>query len=91
MYNGINPTDLTLTNIDVGENEPLFPLPASIGNLGGIAGADAVCNSDAAKPSITPNIYKAMIVDGTTRKASTTTNAGDGQIDWVLLPRCILL
>lgn len=86
LYNGINPTDLTLTNIDVGEKRTFVSSAASIGNLGGIAGADAVCNSDAAKPSITPNIYKAMIVDGTTRKASTTTNAGDGQIDWVLLP-----
>ncbi len=86
LYNGINPTDLSLTNIDVGEKRTFVSSATSIGNLGGISGADSICNSDAAKPAIVPNIYKAMIVDGTSRKASTTANAGDGQIDWVLLP-----
>ncbi len=85
-YNGINPSDLSLTNIDVGEKRTFITSTSLNGNLGGIAGADALCNSDGAKPSILPNVYKAMIVDGTNRKASTTANTGDNQIDWVLLP-----
>lgn len=85
-YNGINPSDLSLTNIDTGEKRTFLSSTALDGNIGGVAGADTICNSDGAKPSIQPNVYKAMIVDGTTRKASTTANAGDGQIDWVFLP-----
>ncbi len=46
------------------------------------AGADVLCNADAAKPN-TSN-YKAILVDGLTRNASTTANLGDGQIDWAL-------
>jgi len=52
-------------------------------NLGGISGADAVCNSDADKPS-GGGTYKAFMVDGVNRIASVTANAGDGQVDWVL-------
>lgn len=89
LYNGINPADLSLTNIDVGEKRTFVSSSTSIGNLSGITGADSICNSDAAKPTIVPNVYKAMIVDGTNRKASATANAGDGQINWVLLPNTI--
>ncbi|MBK9497992.1 MAG: DUF1554 domain-containing protein [Leptospiraceae bacterium] len=85
-YHGLNPADLTLTNMDVGEKRTFISSSTLNGNLGGIAGADALCNSDGAKPSILPNTYKAMIVDGTNRKASNTANAGDGQVDWVFLP-----
>jgi hypothetical protein len=85
-YNGINPNDLSITNIDVGEKRTFLSSSALNGSLGGVAGADTLCNSDAGKPSILPNIYKAMLVDGVSRKASATANAGDGQIDWVLLP-----
>jgi hypothetical protein len=85
-YHGLNPADLTLTNIDVGEKRTFISSSTLTGNIGGIAGADALCNSDGAKPSILPNVYKAMIVDGTNRKASNTANAGDGQVDWVFLP-----
>ena len=53
----------------------------------GVAGADAVCTADnAGIPA------KAMIVDKTgcsgapCRRATVTPYAGDGQIDWVLLP-----
>lgn len=86
LYNGIDPSDLSLTNIDVGEKRTFVSSAASIGNLGGIAGADTVCNSDVGKPNIVPNVYKAMIVDGTARRASVTANAGDGQINWIFLP-----
>jgi hypothetical protein len=85
-YNGLNPTDLSITNIDVGEKRTFLSSSALNGSMGGITGADTICNSDGAKPSILPNVYKAMLVDGVSRKASTTANAGDGQIDWILLP-----
>ena len=54
------------------------------GNLGGIAGADAKCNSDLNKPSDT--IYKAYIVDGVNRIACTTPGCSTGPSehkDWV--------
>lgn len=53
------------------------------GGLPGISGADARCNSDPNKPANSGN-YKAMIVDGSSRRASVTASVGDGQIDWVL-------
>ncbi|MCG9876358.1 MAG: DUF1554 domain-containing protein [Leptospiraceae bacterium] len=46
--------------------------------------ADTKCNSDASRPA-GPNPYKAMLVDST-RRASITPNAGDGQLDWVFKP-----
>jgi hypothetical protein len=85
-YNGLNPTDLSLTNIDVGEKRTFITSTGLNGNIGGVVGADALCNADAAKPSILPNVYKAMIVDGITRRASSSPNAGNSQIAWVLLP-----
>ncbi len=57
------------------------------GDLGGIAGADAKCNSDANKPN--SSSYKAFIVDGTNRVACTTASCSTGTIehtDWVLIP-----
>jgi len=57
----------------------------SNGNMGGIVGADSICNSDSTKPANT-GIYKAMIGTAGIRVASITGNLGDGQIDWVLLP-----
>jgi len=55
-------------------------------NLGGISGADAVCNSDGNKPGAAIGTFKALIVDpqNNMRRASVTGNVGDGQIDWVL-------
>lgn len=55
------------------------------GNMGGIAGADALCNSDANKPDASS--YKALLVDGVNRRACanancTPANGGDG-LDWV--------
>jgi hypothetical protein len=58
------------------------------GNLGGITGADAKCNSDAGKPTGT-GTYKAFITDGTVRRACSTTNCTGGvseNLDWVLKP-----
>lgn len=50
------------------------------GNLGGVAGADARCNSDSAKPI--PNAtYKALLVDGINRIACTTTNVAQVQLN----------
>lgn len=54
------------------------------GAFGGIAGADSRCSTDPAKP--VGGVWKALIVDGTARRATITGNVGDGQIDWVLLP-----
>jgi hypothetical protein len=57
----------------------------SQGNLGGIAGADSMCNSDANKPSYS-GTFKAMIT-GATRRACTssfcTTSGTSEHIDWV--------
>ncbi|MBE7440417.1 MAG: DUF1554 domain-containing protein [Spirochaetales bacterium] len=57
------------------------------GNLGGVSGADAKCNSaDANKPG--SGTYKAMIVQGTTRRACSTANctSSSENIDWVFKP-----
>ncbi|MFZ4579798.1 MAG: DUF1554 domain-containing protein [Myxococcota bacterium] len=50
---------------------------AYTGNLGGMAGADAKCQSDANKPADS-STYKAVLADETTRQASPAQN-------WVLL------
>ena len=55
------------------------------GNMGGITGADALCNADANKPD--SSTYRAMIVDGVNRTACVNancspTNGGDG-FGWV--------
>ncbi|MCB1200943.1 MAG: DUF1554 domain-containing protein [Leptospiraceae bacterium] len=58
------------------------------GNLGGFSGADEKCNSDGSKPS-GGGTYKAMLVDGTNRRACSTANCSGGtgeHIDWVLKP-----
>lgn len=53
-------------------------------NLGGIAAADTMCASDGARPSAATYTVKAFLA-GSTRRASVSANAGDGQLDWVLL------
>lgn len=57
--------------------------PPATGSYGGIAGADAMCSQDAARPAAATYTIKAFLV-GTTRRASLTASAGDGQLDWVL-------
>ena len=57
------------------------------GSLGGVAGADAKCMSDANYPG--HGTYKAMIVDGSSRVACTSANCSGGtseHTDWVLHP-----
>lgn len=55
-------------------------------NLGGIAGADAICTREAGVPA------KALLVDEhgcgglPCRRATISPDAGDGQVDWVLQP-----
>ncbi len=60
------------------------------GNLGGIAGADSLCNSSAQRPE-TGKTYKALISASGVRVACSTSNCGPGNgpaehLDWVLLP-----
>ncbi|MCX7811207.1 MAG: DUF1554 domain-containing protein [Leptospiraceae bacterium] len=52
----------------------------------GIQRADFICNNDANKPD--NNTYKAMIVDGTNRRACSTSNCIDPNenVDWVFKP-----
>lgn len=54
-------------------------------NVGGIASADSMCAADAARPAAATFPVKAFLVGGAVRRASLTPDAGDGQIDWVLL------
>ncbi|ABZ93691.1 Hypothetical protein LBF_1168 [Leptospira biflexa serovar Patoc strain 'Patoc 1 (Ames)'] len=67
-----NPCNLFLTNSGYPPN------PGSAKNF------DTSCMADGNYPG-TGN-YKAMVVDGVTRSASTSANLGDGQIDWVFAP-----
>ncbi|GIX41258.1 MAG: hypothetical protein KatS3mg129_0991 [Leptospiraceae bacterium] len=55
--------------------------------INGIEKADFVCNNDPKKPN--NNLYKAMIVDGTNRRACSTPECSGGtieHIDWVFKP-----
>ncbi len=56
------------------------------GNFGGISGADSFCMSDSNKP--VAGTYKAMITDGSTRVACTSSFCAAGgaseHVDWVL-------
>jgi hypothetical protein len=84
-YNGITVNPIAVVNLDEGEKRIFNTNPISNGNLGGIAGADALCDLSPNKPPILPNQYKALLV-GAGRIASVNPNAGDGQVDWVLKP-----
>lgn len=57
------------------------------GNIGGVTAADTICNADANRPDTTKT-YKAVITDGTNRKACTTADCANGgateNLDWVL-------
>jgi len=58
----------------------------SQGNLGGVSGADTICDADANRPSC-GGTYKAMLSDYLNRQACSTINCGGGageHIDWVL-------
>ena len=65
----------------------LFVTPSMVStNMGGIAGADALCSAAAGAPA------KALLVDeagcggAPCRRASVTPWTGDGQVDWPLRP-----
>lgn len=51
------------------------------GNFGGISGADVFCQSHISSSVLSTGIYKAMIVDGVNRVATTV-----GQVNWVFQP-----
>ncbi len=58
------------------------------GNFGGISGADALCASDPNKPSGSAT-YKALLSDGSSRIACTTSNCSGGASEntgWVMSP-----
>ncbi|EOQ97595.1 PF07588 family protein [Leptospira wolbachii serovar Codice str. CDC] len=50
-------------------------------NIGKASNFDSSCQSDPNYPG--SGNFKAMVVDGISRRASITPNMGDGQIDWV--------
>lgn len=82
-FNGLSGSSTAITNRDY--RKLIFVSNLTQGNLGGISGADSLCNSDSNKP-VNTGSYKALIVHPGVRVASVTANTGDGQIDWVLLP-----
>ncbi len=54
------------------------------GSIGGITGADSLCNASGNRPNTSS--YKGLIVDEVpNRRASLSANAGDAQVDWVLI------
>ncbi len=65
----------------------MFLTNSTTAGLGGITGMDNICNNDTFRPD-TEKTYKALIVDGTNRRACSTANctATSENIDWVLKP-----
>ncbi|MDZ4724531.1 MAG: DUF1554 domain-containing protein [Leptospira sp.] len=82
-FHGLSGSSSSILNRD--HRKLIFTSALTLGNFGGITGADSLCNSDASKPANT-GTYKAYIVQPGVRVASVSPNAGDGQIDWVLKP-----
>ncbi|TGN09463.1 DUF1554 domain-containing protein, partial [Leptospira mayottensis] len=65
-------------------NNASVPPLSHNGNFGGIAGADAYCNSHIPTSLTGTGSYKAMLVDGTNRVATTVgATSSAGQKDWV--------
>jgi hypothetical protein len=67
-------------------------------NLGGIAGADAICTAASPGGQLSPLASKAILVDeaggcegpGTPcRRATISPYRGDGQVDWPLRPNAV--
>lgn len=77
IYAGRTPTAVNVTNTDVGEKRTFISTTPTNGILGGVAGADAICNADPAKPAIIPNTYKALLAVSGTRTGAPLTG-------WVL-------
>lgn len=90
ITNGMDVATANVTDIAVTCSVSKFffvTTTTSAGNLGGIAGADVICNADASKPN--GSTYKAYLVDATNRIACTTANCTGGlseHTDWVLAP-----
>lgn len=82
------PLQEKLVSVEILDNDKIifvYPVGQS-GALGGIAGADSLCQSNVNCPA--GKQCKAMLGDSafSARRASTTANVGDAQIDWVLKP-----
>ncbi|MCG6147848.1 DUF1554 domain-containing protein [Leptospira levettii] len=77
-----------MIQIEVSDNDKIiFPTTVGqIGALGGISGADSLCQANVNCP--VGKICKAMMGDSSflLRRASLSANIGDSQIDWVLKP-----
>lgn len=88
-YNSLNLPILNVTNLD-NDKYTFATQSVTKGSFSGVSGADSLCNSDANKPSVLPNVYKAFIVDGASRMAATLGDATGvsigSQADWVLNP-----
>ncbi|MBM9590383.1 DUF1554 domain-containing protein [Leptospira sp. 201903075] len=80
----LNPREIEMQILDNEKRMFLSTNPYQGGGFGAVSGADAICSLDTHCPS--GAICKAMILNGTTRIASTTANLGDAQVDWVLKP-----
>jgi len=81
---GITPIADEVDSSGCGGTKKLFAFPNATGNLGGVSGADAICNNSVYKPACSGS-YKAFLV-GTVRVACTTSNCGGGpseHTDWV--------
>ncbi len=81
----------TTTTITVNTNKYIFLTATRHANFGGISGADAYCQSQktASFASLAGEAteYKAFLVDGTNRRACSTTDCSGGvseNINWVL-------
>ncbi|QHH59835.1 DUF1554 domain-containing protein [Leptospira borgpetersenii] len=65
-------------------NNASVPPLSHNGSFGGVAGADAYCNSHIPSSLTGTGSYKAMLVDGTNRIATTVgATSSTGQKDWV--------
>ena len=90
VTNGIGTIAMTTSSVDVTCRSPRIIFNTQqlfSANLGGVAGADALCNAATNKPNV--SVYKAFIVDSTTRRACTTANCSGGVaegLNWVLQP-----
>lgn len=86
---GVNASATPVTPCGGGNCRIFVTTATYTGALGGIVGADAKCNADAAKPNA--SIYKALIADGTTRHACNLANCSgasgiEQSLDWPLWP-----
>lgn len=90
VVNGTGTATADVTDVEitcVTKKNTFVTAAGNNGNLGGIAGADALCMADLNYPG--SGTYKALITDGGSRHACTTGNCTGGiaeNLDWVLAP-----